>query len=76
MSNREKEGKTGFSLIPLALAALVICALALMLMPAHATSESADEITVTYAASGDAGYLPAQIANQGKENEPEIQMYY
>lgn len=76
MKNREKEGKTGFNLIPLALAALVICALALMLMPAHATSEGSDEIAVTHAAAGDAGYLPAQIANQGKESEPEVQMYY
>ena len=73
MSNRDKEGKNGFSLVPLALAALIICAVALMLMPAHATTEVSDEIAVTYAA---AGYLPAQIANRGIENEPEIQMYY
>jgi hypothetical protein len=76
MNNRDKQGKPGFDLVPLALAALVICAIALLLMPAHATSEVSDEIAVTYAAAGDAGYLPAQIANQGRGNEPEIQMYY
>ena len=74
MSNRDKQGKPGFDLIPLALAALVICAVALLLMPAHATTEVSDEMS--YTAAGDPGYLPAQIANRGNENEPEIQIYY
>jgi hypothetical protein len=72
----KKEGKSGFSLVTMALAALAVCAVAVLLMPAHAGTEAADEIAVTYAAAGDAGYLPAQIANQGKEDEPEIKIYY
>jgi hypothetical protein len=77
MSNRENEtGKSGVSLVPLVLAAIVACIIALMLMPAHATSETSEANAVTYAAAGDAGYLPGQIANQGKEFEPEVKQYY
>jgi hypothetical protein len=77
MSNRENEaGKSGVSLVPLILAAIAICAIAVLLMPAHANSEASEANAVTYAAAGDAGYLPAQIANQGKEFEPEVKQYY
>jgi hypothetical protein len=77
MSNRENEArKSGVSLVPLFLAALAMCVIALLLMPAHANSEASEANTVTYAAAGDAGYLPAQIVNQGKEDEPEVQQYY
>ena len=77
MSNRENEtGNSGFSLVPLVLAAIAICAIAILLTPAHATGESSEANTVAYAAAGDAGYLPAQIVNQGKEDEPEVQQYY
>ena len=73
MSNREKEGKSGFTLVTLAIAALAICAIALMLMPAHATTE---ETVVTYAVTGEAGYPPAQLENQGKEPVQVIDMTY
>ena len=76
MSNRENEGKSGLTLVTLAIAALAICAIALLLMPAHAGTDVSEETAVTYAAAGDAGYLPAQIENRGKEFEPEVQMYY
>jgi hypothetical protein len=77
MSNRENEArKSGVSLVPLFLAALAICVIAVMLMPAHANSEASEANAVTYAAAGDAGYLPAQIVNQGKESEPEVKQYY
>jgi hypothetical protein len=77
MSNRENEvGKPGINLVAWALAAIAICAIAVMMMPAHATGESSEANAVTYAAAGDAGYLPAQLVNQGKEFEPEVSMYY
>ena len=76
MSNREKEGKSGFTLVTLAIAALAICAIALMLMPAHATTEVSEETVVTYAAAGETGYLPAQLENQGKEPVQVVDMTY
>ena len=76
MSNRENEGKSGFTLITLAIAALAVCAIALMLMPAHATTNVSEETAVTYAAAGEAGYLPAQLENQGKEPVQVIDMAY
>jgi len=75
MSNREKEGKSGFTLVTLAIAALAVCAIALMLMPAHATTE-VSETAVTYAAAGEAGYVPAQLENQGKEPVQVVDMTY
>jgi len=77
MSNRENEGKSGFTLVTLAIAALAVCAIALMLMPAHATTtEVSEETVVTYAAAGEAGYLPAQLENQGKEPVQVVDMTY
>jgi hypothetical protein len=77
MSNRENEaGKSAVSLVPLILAAITICVIAILLMPASATSETSEANAVTYAAAGDAGYLPAQIVNQGRESEPEVKQYY
>jgi len=75
MSNRENEArKSGsFNVFTLAAAAIAIGAtvLALLLMPAHATSEASVESTESHAAVGDgAGYLPAQVANQAKEIQP------
>ena len=76
MSNRENEGKSGFTLVTLAIAALAVCAIALMLMPAHATTEVSEGTAVTYAAAGEAGYLPAQVENQGKEPVQVVDMTY
>jgi hypothetical protein len=76
MSNRENEGKSGLTLVTLALAALAITAIALLLMPAHATTQVSEETSVTYAAAGEAGYLPAQLQNQGKEPVQVVDMTY
>ena len=75
MSNRENEGKSGFTLVTLAIAALAICAIALMLIPAHATTE-VSETAVTTAAAGEVGYLPAQLENQGREPVQVIDLTY
>jgi len=77
MSNRENEvGKTGFSLVAWGLAAIAICAIAVLLMPAHATTEVSAQSPVIHAAAREIGYLPAQIPNRGREFEPEVEMYY
>jgi len=77
MSNRENEGKSGFTLVTLAIAALAVCAIALLLMPAHATTTDVPEDTVgTYAAAGEVGYLPAQLENQAKEPVQTVDMTY
>ena len=76
MSNRDNEGKSGFTLVTLAIAALAICAIALMLMPAHATTGVSEDAAVTSAAAGEVGYLPAQIENQGKEPVQTVDMTY
>ena len=75
MSNRENQDrKSGtFNVFTLAATAVAICgtALALLLIPAHATSEASSESTESHAAVGDgSGYLPAQVVNQAKEIEP------
>jgi hypothetical protein len=75
MSNRENEnGKSGsFDVFTLAAAAIAIGAtvLALLLMPAHATSEASVESAESHAPVGDGtGYVPAQVVNQAKEIEP------
>jgi conjugal transfer/entry exclusion protein len=68
MSNRETS--TGearpSNLLTMAVIALVICAIAVLLMPAHATTE----ISVANDADSVVGYLPAQVANQATEIEP------
>ena len=76
MSNRENEGKSGFTLVTLALAALAVCAIALLLMPAHATTEVSEETAATHAAVGEVGYLPAQLENQGREPVQVVDMTY
>jgi len=75
MSNREKDtGKSGsFNVFMLAAMTVAIggTALALLLMPAHATSEASSESTESHAAVAEgSGYLPAQMDNQGKEPQP------
>ena len=73
MSNREKHESGSFSLTALALLAIAICAVAVLLMPAHASTEVS---AATYVPASDPGYLPAQIANQAREIEPMPEMYY
>lgn len=67
MSNRQTHESGSFNLTALALVAIAICAVAVLLMPAQAGSEVS---AATYVPASDAGYLPAQIANQAKEIEP------
>jgi hypothetical protein len=71
MMNRETHESGSFNITALALLAIAICAVAVMLMPAHANTESP---AAAYSASTD--YLPAQIANQAVEVEPMPEMYY
>ena len=67
MSNRE----TKPSMFTLTLLAVVICAVAVLLMPAQAGTEESAAATIAVS-----DYLPAQIANQAKEVVPEPMMYY
>jgi hypothetical protein len=77
MSNREIEaGKSGFSLVGLVIAAFAVCAIAVLLMPAQATTDVSGESAATYAAAGDAAYLPAQIVNQGTETAQVVDLTY
>ncbi len=82
MSNRDTNQAGAFSMLTLALLAIVICAVAVLLMPAHANTEvsAAPDATYANADSGtnatDAGYLPAQLANQGKDAAPAVDMSY
>jgi predicted Abi (CAAX) family protease len=76
MSNRENEGKSGFTLVTLALAALAVCAIALLLMPAHATTEVSEQAVATYASANEVGYLPAQVENHAKEPVQTVDMTY
>jgi hypothetical protein len=59
-----------FDLLWLAVAAIVVCAVAVLLMPAKAASEASSDYAATYAAADDVGYLPAQYVNQAREIEP------
>lgn len=72
MSNRETKESGSFNLVALALLAVVICAVAVLLMPAQAGNEVSAAPGATYA-SGD--YLPAQIPNKAKEIEPQPESY-
>lgn len=76
MSNRETNQAGAFNMVTLALLAIVICAVAVLLMPAHASTEVSAAPDATYTNADDAGYLPAQIANQGKEVAPVVDMTY
>jgi hypothetical protein len=69
MSNRETK-ESGLNTFTLALIAIVVCAVAVLLMPAQAGTE--DSAAPAFVASD---YLPAQIANQAREVEPELMMY-
>lgn len=71
MTNRETHESGSFKMAALAVLAMAICAVAVMLMPAHANSEAPATV---YSAASD--YLPAQIANQAVEVEPMPEMYY
>jgi hypothetical protein len=73
MSNREKQSGS-FNLFTLTFVATAICGAALLLMPAHATSEASAASDATYA--GPTGYFPAEYVNQAKEIEPMPEMYY
>jgi len=72
MSNHETKESGSFSLFTLAVIAILIAAAAVLLMPAHATSE-APSSDAAYA--GPAGYFPAEYVNQAKEIEPMPMMY-
>ena len=81
MSNRETNQAGAFNMVTLALLAIVICAVAVLLMPAHANTDVSAAPDATYNAdsdtnAGDAGYLPAQLANQGREVAPVVDMTY
>jgi hypothetical protein len=77
MSNRENEaGKSGINLVMLAIAALAICAIALLLMPAHATTEVSEQAPVIHAAAREVGYLPAQLENQGRAVVQVVDLTY
>jgi hypothetical protein len=73
MSKRETKDSGSFNMATVALLAIVICAVAVLLMPAHAGTEVSAAPDATYA-TGD--YLPAQVPNQAKEVEPQPEMYY
>ena len=79
MNKREnQEVESGsFNLIAVALAAIAICAAAILLMPAHASTERSDAGDATYAAvSEGTGYLPAQLASQATAIETMRDMAY
>ncbi|HET7765693.1 MAG TPA: hypothetical protein VFK92_11455 [Burkholderiales bacterium] len=82
MSNRETTQAGPFNMVALALLAIVICAVAVLLMPAHAGTEVSAAADAAYANAGsdtnvaDAGYLPAQVASQGKDAAPVVDMTY
>jgi len=69
--NRETHESGSFNLAALAVLSIAICAVALMLMPAHANTEAP---ATAYNAATD--YLPAQIANRATDVEPMPEMYY
>jgi hypothetical protein len=69
MDKRETK-ESGLNTFAIALLAVVICAVAVLLMPAQAGTEDS---AAAPAATSD--YLPAQIANQAKEIVPEPMMY-
>ena len=71
MSKHETKESGSFSLLTLAVIAIVIAAAAVMLMPAHA---SYDATWGDSAFAGPAGYFPAEFLNQAKEVEP-VMMY-
>jgi len=70
MSNRENQaGK--YNLYTIAAVALALCGVALLMMPAPATSEaSSASAAATVAATGEVAYLPAQYVNQAAEIKP------
>jgi hypothetical protein len=77
MSNRENEaGKSGFTGIGLALALMATAAVIVLLIPSQANPEPLEASAAPYVAAADAGYLPAQIVNRGKEFEPPVEIYY
>jgi hypothetical protein len=71
MSHTEKQAdKSGFSLFAWAVAAIAICAVAVLMMPSNAASE-ASTLSAGYHANSDIpGYLPAQYVNKGPDVEP------
>jgi len=72
MSNRETKQSGSFNLAALALLAIVICAVAVLLMPAHASDEVPAAAEAAYASGA---YLPAEIPNQAKQIEPQPESY-
>ncbi|HTQ74363.1 MAG TPA: hypothetical protein VMI74_08740 [Burkholderiales bacterium] len=67
MSNRE----TKPGMFTLTLLAVVICAVAILLMPAQAGTEESAAAAIAVS-----DYLPARIENQAREIVPEPVMYY
>jgi hypothetical protein len=82
MSNRETSQAGALNMVALALLAIVICAVAVLLMPAHASTEVSVAADATYAHAdsdtnaADAGYLPAQVVSQGEDAAPVVDMTY
>ena len=69
MNNRQNQGGK-YNLFTIAAIALTICGIALLMMPAPATSEGSGANDVTMSAAGEVGYLPAQYASQAAEVQP------
>jgi hypothetical protein len=72
MSKHETRESGSFSLLTVAVIAVVIAAAAVLLMPAHANSDASSSDT---AYAGPTGYFPAEYVNQAKEVEPMPMMY-
>jgi hypothetical protein len=72
MSKHETRESGSFSLLAVAVIAIVIAAAAVLLMPAHANSDAPSSDT---AYAGPTGYFPAEYVNQAKEVEPMPMMY-
>jgi len=74
MSNRENEaGKSGVSLVPL-FCRDRICVIALMLMPANATSETSSRMPPPTQPPATPATPPR--CESGQEFEPEVKQYY
>jgi hypothetical protein len=69
MNDRKNQGGK-YNIFTIAAIALAICGIALLVMPAPATSEGSGANAVTMGAAGEVGYLPAQYVNQAGETQP------
>jgi hypothetical protein len=71
MSKHEHKQSGSVNIFAVALAAIAICAAAVLLMPAHANPEASSG-----AYAGPSGYFPDQFVNQAKEIEPMPEIFY